>query len=233
MNKNWNDLVAESYIATIEHKVPGYQLLHELTVDVLTATLPAEQHQNILVVGAGGGEEMVHVMERNKHWSMTGVDPSKPMLDMAKRRVDSLQMSQQVTWMETTIDQVQEEPVYDAAISLLVFHFVKDKQQFLQEIGRRLKPGAPLVIAAIQGGIETKVFEQELKALSVFMRRQGLAETVFSSFQDRLGESTIPIQTGELLNGLKQAGFERVNPFFKALMIEGFVCYRSHQEVNG
>lgn len=33
VNQHWHDPVAESYAPTIAHKVPGYHLLHELTVD--------------------------------------------------------------------------------------------------------------------------------------------------------------------------------------------------------
>lgn len=38
-NQHWHDPVAESYAATIAHKVPGYQLLHEMTIDVLETEL--------------------------------------------------------------------------------------------------------------------------------------------------------------------------------------------------
>ncbi|MCA6609330.1 class I SAM-dependent methyltransferase [Bacillus safensis] len=91
VNQHWHDSVAESYAATIAHKVPGYHLLHELTVDRIEIELTGAASR-ILTVGAGGGEEIINMLQRNKDWHLTGVDPSPTMLDMAKRRVAQLHM---------------------------------------------------------------------------------------------------------------------------------------------
>lgn len=129
VNQHWHDPVAESYAATIAHKVPGYHLLHELTVDRVEIELMGAASR-MLTVGAGGGEEIINMLQRNKDWHITGVDPSPTMLDMAKRRVAQLHMQDRVTWYEMALDKVPVEKLYDAAVSLLVIHFVKDQLTF-------------------------------------------------------------------------------------------------------
>ncbi|MEC0983730.1 class I SAM-dependent methyltransferase [Bacillus safensis] len=163
-NQHWHDPVAESYAATISHKVPGYHLLHELSVDVLETEIKGAASR-ILTVGAGGGEEIINMLQRKEDWLITGVDPSASMLDMAKQRVSKLHMETRVTWYETALNKVSAEAVYDAAVSLLVIHFVENRLPFLQEIAQRLQPGAPFVLAFIQGEMNSSAFQQELHML--------------------------------------------------------------------
>lgn len=230
-NQHWHDPVAESYVATILHKVPGYHLLHELTVDVLETEIKRASSR-ILTVGAGGGEEIINMLQRKKDWLITGVDPSASMLDMAKQRVSQLQMEARVTWYETTLNKVSAEAVYDAAVSLLVIHFVENRLPFLQEIAQRLQPGAPLVLAFIQGEMKSSAFQQELQMLSLFMKRQGLEKEVFSSFKDRLGRATYPVPEKEMRGHLIEAGFRDIRPYFQAGMIKGLVCKRGCREAD-
>ncbi|MGA3853819.1 class I SAM-dependent methyltransferase [Bacillus pumilus] len=230
-NQHWHDPVAESYAATIAHKVPGYQLLHELTIDVLETELKGAAPR-ILTVGAGGGEEIINMLQRKEDWLITGVDPSPSMLDMAKQRVAQLEMESRVTWHEASLDKVSAEPVYDAAVSLLVIHFIEKRQLFLEEIARRLQPDAPFMLAFIQGEMKSQAFQQELHMLSLFMHRQGLEKEVFTSFKDRLGSATHPVPEEEIKEHLIKAGFEDIRPYFQAGMIKGLVCKRGRREAD-
>ncbi|WP_282059753.1 class I SAM-dependent methyltransferase [Bacillus pumilus] len=230
-NKHWHDPVAESYAATIAYKVPGYQLLHELTIDVLETELKGAAPR-ILTVGAGGGEEIINMLQRKEDWLITGIDPSPSMLDMAKRRVTQLEMESRVAWHETLLDKVSAEPVYDAAVSLLVIHFIEKRQLFLEEIARRLQPDAPFMLAFIQGEMKSQAFQQELHMLSLFMQRQGLEKEVFTSFKNRLGSATHPVPEEEIIEHLIKAGFEDIRPYFQAGMIKGLVCKRGRREAD-
>ncbi|MEH7734566.1 class I SAM-dependent methyltransferase [Bacillus pumilus] len=230
-NQRWHDPVAESYAATIAHKVPGYQLLHELTIDVLETELKGAAPR-ILTVGAGGGEEIINMLQRKENWLITGVDPSPSMLDMAKQRVAQLEMEARVTWHEASLDKVSDEPVYDAAVSLLVIHFIEKRQLFLEEIARRLQPDAPFMLAFIQGEMKSQAFQQELHMLSLFMQRQGLENEVFTSFKNKLGSATHPVPEEEIKDHLIKAGFEDIRPYFQAGMIKGLVCKRGRREAD-
>lgn len=79
VNQHWHDPVAESYAATIAHKVPGYHLLHELTVDRVEIDLMGAASR-MLTVGAGGGEEIINMLQRNKDWHITGLIHLQPCL---------------------------------------------------------------------------------------------------------------------------------------------------------
>lgn len=142
-NQHWHDPVAESYAATISHKVPGYHLLHELSVDVLETEIKGAASR-ILTVGAGGGEEIINMLQRKEDWLITGVDPSASMLNMAKQRVSQLHMEARVTWYETALNKVSAEAVYDAAVSLLVIHFVENRLPFYRRLPEGFNQGPRL-----------------------------------------------------------------------------------------
>ncbi|MBU8728026.1 MULTISPECIES: trans-aconitate 2-methyltransferase [Bacillus] len=230
-NQHWHDPVAESYAATIAYKVPGYQLLHELTIDVLETELKGAASR-ILTVGAGGGEEIINMLQRKGDWHITGVDPSPSMLDMAKQRVAQLEKEARVTWHEASLDTVSAEPVYDAAVSLLVIHFIEKRQLFLEEVALRLQPDAPFMLAFIQGEMKSHAFQQELHMLSLFMQRQGLEKDVFTSFKNMLGHTTHPVPEEEIKEHLIKAGFKDIRPYFQAGMIKGLVCKRGRREAD-
>lgn len=40
---------------------------------------------NLLVIGAGGGQEILSIGKQNNNLSFTGVDPSESMLQLAKK----------------------------------------------------------------------------------------------------------------------------------------------------
>lgn len=202
-----------------------------MTIDVLETELmgPAPR---ILTVGAGGGEEIINMLQRKEDWLITGIDPSPSMLDMAKRRVTQLEMESRVTWHETSLDKVSAEPVYDAAVSLLVIHFIEKRQLFLEEIARRLQTDAPFMLAFIHGEMKSQAFQQELHMLSLFMQRQGLEKEVFTSFKNRLGSATHPVPEEEIKEHLIKAGFEDIRPYFQAGMIKGLVCKRGRREAD-
>jgi tRNA (cmo5U34)-methyltransferase len=100
----------------------------------------------ILVYGAGGGLELKAFADAQPSWRFTGVDPSKEMLDLARgvlgphlARVDLLQ---------GYIGDAPPGP-FDGATCLLTLHFLRSEERLevLQDIRRRLKPGAPLIVA--------------------------------------------------------------------------------------
>ena len=58
--------------------IPGYELLFQLANDFLQANLPS--NANLLIVGAGGGKEIVTFGSANPGWNFVGVDPAAQMI---------------------------------------------------------------------------------------------------------------------------------------------------------
>lgn len=133
-----------SYATDTPRKVPGLADLHRMAMLLLAEEAPAEAH--VLVVGAGGGLELVALATAQPGWRFTGVDPSPAMLDLARQALAPF--AERVQLVTGIIDQVPAGP-FDGATCLLTLHFLDrgERLRALREIHRRLRPGARLVVA--------------------------------------------------------------------------------------
>jgi tRNA (cmo5U34)-methyltransferase len=132
------------YVAATPRKVPGFADLHRMAMLLLAERAPPAA--DILVVGAGGGLELKAFAEAQPYWHFDGVDPSAGMLDLARRVLGPL--VSRIDLRQGVVDSAPPGP-FDGATCLLTLHFLKREERLhtLQEIHRRLKPGAPLIVA--------------------------------------------------------------------------------------
>lgn len=133
-----------SYARETPLKLPGLSDLHRMTAILLGENAP--ELARILVVGAGGGLELRAMADALPQWRFTGVDPSPPMLALA--RETSAAYTDRIELIEGTVDRVPVEP-FDGATCLLTLHFLDraERLRTFQEIHRRLKPGSTVVVA--------------------------------------------------------------------------------------
>ena len=132
------------YADETPRKVPGFADLHRMAMLLLAEHAP--ETANILVLGAGGGLELKAFAEAQPHWRFVGVDPSAEMLDLASRILGPHQARVQL--VHGMIDDAPPGP-FDGATCLLTLHFLQrdERLRTLREIRRRMKPGAPLIVA--------------------------------------------------------------------------------------
>jgi tRNA (cmo5U34)-methyltransferase len=106
----------------------------------------APENARILVLGAGGGIELKTFACVHAKWTFLGVDPSAEMLKLAKQTRGSL--ISQVSLLQGYIEDAPEE-LFDGTTCLLAFHFLTEdvRRKTLAEVRRRLRPGAPFVLA--------------------------------------------------------------------------------------
>ena len=84
------------YDGFVRKLVPDYERIHELVVAQLGLAL--EENAHILVVGAGTCTEVLRLADFESGWSFTAVEPSAPMVEQAKARVESAGLIDAVTF---------------------------------------------------------------------------------------------------------------------------------------
>ncbi len=182
-------------------------------------------HQvRVLVLGAGGGLEMKAFAQAHTGWTFDGVDPSAEMLKLAERTLGPL--ATRTCLHQGYIDKAPEGP-FDAATCLLTMHFVglDERRRTAVEIHRRLRPGAPFVVAHLsipQGEGERVIW---LSRYSAFAAASGVeaekAETARAAVESRLNILT-PEQDEAIL---REAGFSNVSVFYVGFTFRGWVAY--------
>lgn len=209
---------ATHYNDRITRLVPGYELLHQLTNAQLKATLKDNAH--ILVVGAGTGKEILALAALNPTWQFTAQDTSSDMLAIAKQAFEEHGIAKRVNVIEGELDKLST--MADAALCLLVMHFLKDdgsKKQLLKNIKANLNKGANLFISDLMKP-ETD-FERE--AQITVCADLGLSDAGQAYTAQNLDSEFYPLDRmrfSELLNECKY-GIPKL--YFKALGFSGYV----------
>jgi tRNA (cmo5U34)-methyltransferase len=209
--------------------VPGFAHLQRMTTLLLAERVP--QDGRVLVVGAGGCLELKVFAEAHPEWSFDGVDPSEEMLKLADATLGPL--ASRVRLHLGYIDAAPDGP-FDAATCLLTMHFValEERRRTLQQIQRRLKPGAPLIVAHLS-------FPQSEPERALWLSRY-VAFAVASGIEPDKAEfarakiaAELPIfESAEDEAMLREAGFSDVSLFYMGFAFRGWVAYAQHPVIT-
>jgi len=178
----------------------------------------------VLVVGAGGGLELKVFAEAHPQWHFDGIDPAAEMLKLAQGTLGSLES--RVRLHLGYIDVAPEGP-FDAATCILTLHFValEERRRMLREIRRRLRPGAPLVVAHLsfpQGEPERAIW---LARYAAFAVSSGIEPDKAESARAAIA-AKLPLLAPEQDEALlREAGFPDVSLFYAGFAFRGWVAY--------
>jgi tRNA (cmo5U34)-methyltransferase len=211
-----------AYAENARRNVPGLADFHRMVMVLLAEHVP--DAARILVVGAGGGMETLAMAQAQPGWTFAGVDPSAAMIDQAKAVVRPV--ADRVALVVGTVDHLPED-VFDGATCLLTFHHLDraERLRTLQEVRRRLKPEAPLVI--MQHTAPNLDPTRWMTRFAAFRDRDGpdweQARATAKVMSERLHLFT-PTEEEEIL---RQAGFTDVELFYAAFSFRGWVARRA------
>lgn len=208
---------ARVYAEGPPRQVPGFESLHRMTIMLLSERVPRDGR--VLVHGAGGGLELKALADAQPGWTFDGVDPSTDMLRTAEE-IAAMHLGR-IRLHQGFIEAAPDGP-FDGACSLLTFHFIPRamRRDTLREIHRRLRPGAPFVVAHIS-------FDQNEPARAQWIARHvdfagtdpARAEAARHAIATKL--SVLSPEEDEAM--LREAGFDNVSLFYAGLSFRGWV----------
>lgn len=200
--------------------VPGFHDLQRMT-GLLLAERVRDDGQ-VLVLGAGGGLELKVFADMQPHWRFCGVDPSAEMLDLATRTLGPL--ASRVDLHQGYIDSAPAGP-FDAATCLLTLHFIpeEERRRTVAEVYRRVKPGAPFVVAHHSFPQHDGEKAKWLARYAAFATASGIPAPKAESALTAIGER-LPLLSPEQDEAiLRDAGFTDVALFYAAFTFRGWV----------
>ncbi|MEN8274110.1 class I SAM-dependent methyltransferase [Acinetobacter seifertii] len=221
MAKDFNSpKVVEGYDEHIRKLIPGYEAIHLQVDAILQSVLKPNAH--ILIVGCGTGYELEYLLKRHPDWKFTAVDPSLTMLQKAQEQVELLDKSSQVTFIHGDTSALPLEACFDAALSILVAHFVADdiKPTFFKDIYDRLKEKAVLLTYDLM----TCINPMQLQALRYLCLAQGLTEEQCQKMLGRMAQDFFSLTTEGYIKLLEKTGFESIQPYTQILTYQGFIA---------
>jgi tRNA (cmo5U34)-methyltransferase len=214
------DAVAR-YAEGPRRNVPGFEAMQRMTALLIAERVPADAR--VLVLGAGGGLEMKVFAKAHPGWTFDGVDPSAEMLALAGRTLGPL--APRARLHLGTIEEAPEGP-FDGAACLLTFHFIapEERGSTLAEVQRRLRPGAPFVVAHLsvpQGPGERALW---LGRYAAFLVSSGIEPEAAARGRDAVDARTHILTPEEDEAMLRAAGFTDVSLFYADFAFRGWVA---------
>lgn len=218
-SSHFNAESAGSYADRPSRQVPGFAALHRMMSLLLGERTPPDGR--VLVLGAGGGLELKALADAHPGWSFDGVDPSAAMLGLAAQTAGPHRA--RIRLHEGYIDAAPDGP-FDAATCLLTLHFVPREARLptLRQVRRRLKTGAPFVVAHIS-------FPQTEPERAMWIARHvaygGADPAQAASAREAIGTRLSILTPEEDEAMLRAAGFSDVSLFYAGLSFRGWVAY--------
>lgn len=202
--------------------VPGLADLHRMAGILLAEHAPADAH--VLVLGAGGGLELTALAQAQAGWTFEGVDPAAEMLKLAARTMGP--DAHRATLREGYIEDASEGP-FDAAVCLLTLHFLDADERLstVREIHRRLKRGAPFVIAHSSLPKERAERDLWLTRYMAFAVASGADPAYTEKAREAVDKMSgmLPSDTDPAI--LEAAGFSNVTQFYQGFTWRGWIAY--------
>ena len=216
------DTHASGYTAGPPRQVPGYAGLLRMTTLLLAERMPSAGR--VLVLGAGGGLELRAFAEAQAGWTFDGVDPSEKMLELAAETVGDHRA--RVTLHLGTIE-VAPEGLFDGATCILTFHFIarEERLETLRQIRRRLRPGAPFILAHISFPQSEPERSQWIARHVMFGAADGTDPGQLEAAQQAIGTRLNILAPEDEEAMLRDAGFSDVTLFYAAFSFRGWVAY--------
>jgi tRNA (cmo5U34)-methyltransferase len=203
-------------------QVPGFADLHRMTDLLLAERTPDDGR--VLVLGAGGGLELEHLAASHPGWQFDGIDPSPQMLHLAEATTQPF--AARIRLHEGYVDSAPAGP-FDAAVCLLTLHFIAAAERLdtLRHVHRRLKAGAPLVVAHHSFSPQPPERDIWLARYAAYTVGSGVSADrmtkTIGAIRDRL--PVLSPHDDEAL--MREAGFGDVTLFYAALTFRGWVAY--------
>ena len=213
---------AHTYAEGPPRQVPGFASLHRMVSLLLAERTPPEA--SVLVLGAGGGLELRALADAHPGWSFVGVDPSADMLRLAEHTVGEHLPRMQLH--EGYIDGAPSGP-FDAAVSLLTFHFIPRDQRLetLRQVRTRLEPGAPFALAHISFPQTEPERSQWVARHVAYGAPEGSDPSKMASAREAIATRLTILSPEEDEAMLREAGFTEVSLFYAGLSFRGWVGY--------
>lgn len=213
------------YDESIRQFCAAYESIFTMSYSYLNSRL--KEDAEVLIVGAGTGMEICTFSPLSPKWKLTGVDPSKDMLSIARSKIEAMNLKSPINLYQGYTHELPEDSLYDGATCILVMHFLPDdgaKLELLKSISQHLKSGATFILVDGFGTRGSEEFNLAVAAWKKFAEAMGVdSQIVEDGFKNQILKKIQFVPESRISDLLNEAGFEKPYRFFTSFLYGGWV----------
>ncbi len=213
--------VSQSYDERNSKLTPISGNMHFL-IRLVLKELPARAR--VLCVGVGTGAEILSLASANPEWTFVGVDPSDSMLEVCRERLKEAGFLSRCELIHGFVQDLPGGEQYDAAVSVLVSHFVKreERQEFFRQIVSRVLKGGYFVNTEISVDLDAAEFPSLLKNWEQVQTLMGATPESLAALPKQMREALTVLPPSEVERVMRQSGVAMPIRFYQAFLISGW-----------
>lgn len=192
-------------------------------LEAVFAGLPTDAR--ILCVGAGTGEEMVHLAKRFPAWTFAVVEPSGAMLDICRDKAEKEGFLARCQFHEGYADSLPDQAAFDAATCFLVSQFILDqdaRSDFFRTIATRLRPGGILASSDLASDPDSDEYTALLKTWMDMMLGAGIPSSGVEQMRAAYARDVAVLPPARIASIIGSGGFEKPVAFYQAGLIHAW-----------
>ena len=197
-------------------------------LEAVFADLPA--NARILCVGAGTGEEIDWFAKRFPHWTFVAVEPSGPMLDVARAKAQDGGYASRCEFHEGYLESLPDQDAFDAATCFLVSQFILDQQartDFFQTIGSRLRRGGILASSDLASDVDSSEYDALLEVWLKMMQVAGIPASGLEQMRAAYARDVAVLPPARIASIIAAGGFGEPVMFHQAGLIHAWFSRRA------
>ena len=219
----FDEKVASVFDDMISRSVPFYR--QNLALIVALVAHLGEKNAKICDLGCSTATLLLELSRQSPSYRLTGVDNSPAMIENARNK--SAAFGAQITFVQGDLNDI-ELPECDIFIAQYTMQFIRppQRQALASKIHAKLRAGGFFIMS------EKILFEDKVLAKTIidiygdFKQTQGYSRLEVAKKREALENVLVPYSSKENAQMLANAGFTRVESFFKWANFESFIAFK-------
>ena len=232
-NKKWefDEDVSNCFEDMLNRSIPQYDIMRDLVFKVGCKILEQNQTKrySILEIGCSDGISLQPFI--NKYGALArfkGIDISEPMLNKAKEKYKNLIDCNIVNFENIDLRYCFPNDIYDLIMSILTIQFtpIEYRQKIIQNIYDKIIDGGAFIFVEKVLGNCSEINEIMVEEYYNLKKTNGYTQDQIDRKKLSLEGVLVPMTSNWNIDMLKQAGFKKIDVFWRWMNFEGYIAIK-------
>lgn len=217
-----------SYRQSIQHSIPGYDVLHEIAAAAVNAT--STKAGSVLVVGPGPGDELVSLLSSCPDAEVTVIEPSAQMLSQCQKVITDHAGAERCRWIQSTLDDAYKSSLQSSRFDLVVCHSVlhlvpaAEQAVMLQQLCEVSAVGGVLLLSSYSEAEDAMTYASTLDVGRQRLIDRGLSASLVEQLLASRNRVVFSLDASRLADLLRQQGWSPPVPLYQGLFARLWLC---------